>query len=174
MSLIIVETDAKQPLTMEVLNAIDRRVSPCLKERDVKWCSSLVSGDRYRMICTYDAPDAESVREAHRRGRYQSSRTWTGVLIKPEGAQPQRNTALLKVVERTCPPLSAEDWNKVNHQILNCYAEQGIEWIQSYISLDRTRVITELNAPDIESIQAIQRKVGIFFNRVWPAEFISD
>ncbi len=38
MSLIIVETDAEQPLTTEVLNAIDPRVSPCLKARDVTWC----------------------------------------------------------------------------------------------------------------------------------------
>ncbi len=127
MSLIIVETDAEQPLTTEVLNAIAQRFSPCLKARDVTWCYSLVSSDRYRMICAYDAPDAESVREAHRRGKYNSDRTWTGVLIKPEGTQPQRSPALLKVVEGTYPPLNAEDWNEANRQILNCYVEQGIE-----------------------------------------------
>ncbi|XHX77631.1 MAG: nickel-binding protein [Stenomitos frigidus ULC029] len=75
MSLIIVETNAEQPLTTEVLNAIAQRVSPCLKERDVKWRFSLLSSDRYCMLCTYEAPDAESVREAYRKGRRHSSRT---------------------------------------------------------------------------------------------------
>lgn len=170
MSLVIVETAAEQPLTTEVLNAIDQRVSPCLKERDVKWRYLLVSSDRYQ-ICTYNAPDTESVREACHRGKLTSSRAGR-VLIKPEGTQPQRDTALLKVVEGTYPPLSDENWNEVNRQTL-CYAEQGIEWIQSYVSLDRTKVIAELNAPDIESIQEVQRKVGIS-NRVWSAEFLSN
>ena len=61
----------------------------------------------------------------------------------------------------------------LNNPILKCYAEQDIEWIQSYVSLDRTKVITELNASDVEAIQAVQRKVGNSFDRVWSAKFLS-
>ncbi|XHX77632.1 MAG: nickel-binding protein [Stenomitos frigidus ULC029] len=92
-------------------------------------------------------------------------------MLKPEGIQLQRNPTLFKVAEGTYPPFSDEDWNEANRQLLACYVEQGIEWIQSYISLDRTKVITELNAPDIKSIQAVQRKgradLSAVENREW-------
>ncbi|MBD2059382.1 hypothetical protein H6F88_25855 [Oculatella sp. FACHB-28] len=56
-------------------------------------------------------------------------------------------------------------------QIYLC-AEYGIEWLQSYLSRDRTRVIYELNASDIDSIQAVADKLGISGDRIWLAEVL--
>jgi Protein of unknown function (DUF4242) len=173
MSLIIVETTAEQPLTPDLLNEAHERVSPCLEARNVTWRYSLLSSDRHRMICTFDAPDAESVRDAYRKGGVISSRTWAGMLINPDEIQPPPNAALLKVVELTYPPLSEAEWNEVNSQTLRWYAERGIEWIRSYLSLDRTRLVSELNAPDLESIHEAEGKLGISFDRVWSAAILS-
>lgn len=172
MSLVIVETLAEQPITDEILHDAEQQITPCLQARNAKWCYSLLSTDRLRLICTYDAPDAASVREAYHKGGFTSSRAWTGVLLKPEGIQPQHKVDLLKVFEGTYPSLSEDDLNETRDKTLPCYAERGIEWIQSYISLDRTRVICELNAPDVESVRAAQRKLGIPFDRVWSAQLL--
>ncbi|WP_322505519.1 nickel-binding protein [Chroococcidiopsis cubana] len=41
--------------------------------------------------------------------------------------------------------------------------------MRSYLSLDRTRVICELNAPDTQSIREAQHQAGVSFDRVWSA-----
>lgn len=175
MSLVIVETLADSSLTPEEPTDTDLRVLACLAERNATWRYSLLSSDRQRMICTYDALDAESVREAYRRGGgvgSASSRAWAGELVKSEGIQPQRNPLMLKVIEGTYPPIGPEEWDEVSRKTFSCYAERGIEWIQSYISLDRIRVICELNAPDAKSVWEAQHRVGVFFDRVWSAMVI--
>ncbi len=125
------------------------------------------------MICTFDAPDAESVRESYRRGGFPSRPIWAGDLIKLEAAQPQRNLTVLHVMEGTYPPLSETDWNEISRKILHYCAECDIEWLQSYMSLDRPKVIYEMNAPDIKPIQEAQHKLGVPFDRVWSAKVLS-
>lgn len=173
MSLVIVETATQQPLTDEVLQDIDERSLPCLEARAATWRYSLLSSDRQRMVCTFDAPDAEAVRAAYRQARLFSRVIWAGELIQPEGTQPQRDVTRLKVFEGTYPPLSEADLHEASSKILSCYTERGIEWIQTYLSRDRTRMICELNAPDAESVREVQRKVGIPFDRVWSAQVLS-
>jgi len=174
MALIIVETTAEQPLTSEFLLDAHERVMPCLTVRNAIWRYSLLASDRQRMICTFDAPDAESVRESYRQGGVMFSRIWSGTLMKPDGFAPQQNPALLKVMEATYPPLDEDDWRAVNIKTLHCYAESGIEWIQSYISWKGTKVIYELNAPDLESVRQVQAKLGIPWERVWSAAVLKD
>lgn len=172
MSLVIVETLADFPLTPEEVTDTDRRVLACLSERDATWRYSLLSRDRHRMICTFESPDAESVRESYRKGGGFFSRIWAAELVKPQGDPPQRHEATLQVIEGTYSPIGQAEWDEVSHKTLSCYAERGIEWIQSYLSLDRTRVVCELNAPDAESVRQAQHRIGIPFDRVWSAMLI--
>jgi Protein of unknown function (DUF4242) len=171
MSLIIVETATEQPLSDQLLHDAHEQIMPCLQVRNATWHYSLLSSDRHRLICALDAPDAESVREAYRQGGWTSSRVWTGQIIQPEGSPPQWNAAKLKVLESTYPNgLSDEQCHHERQHLLPCYAEHGIEWIRSYVSLDRTRVICELNAPDAEVLREANRKFGFPFDRVWSAQ----
>lgn len=171
MSLVIVETLADSPLTPEEPTQTDHRVWACLAERNGTWRYSLLSSDRLRMICTFDAPDAEAVRESYWKGGGVFSRIWAGELVKPDNP-PQRNEAMLKVIEGSYSPIGQEEWDEVSRKTLSCYAERGIDWIQSYLSLDRTRLICELNAPDAESIREAQHRVGVPFERIWSAMLI--
>ena len=174
MALVIVETIADSPLTPEEPTKTDLRVLGCLTERHATWRYSLLSSDRLRMVCTFDAPDAESVRESYRKGGGVFNRMWAGELIKPKGVQPQRNLGTLKVVESTFPGGFTEaDWDKARQHVLPCYAERSVEVIQSYISLDRTRTICEYNSPDAEVIRQVRRKFGIPCDRVWSATVIA-
>lgn len=171
MALILIETVAKQPLTHEVLEFADQQITPCVQARNGRWRYSLLSSDRHRMICVYDAPDAESIRDAYRRGGFAYSRAWAGYVVQPEGTPPTWNESLLKVQEGTYPTgFTDEQCNQERQHLLPCYAEYGVEWIRSYVSLDRTRVICELNAPDAEVIRYAHRKFGFSLDRVWSAQ----
>ncbi|WP_404791062.1 DUF4242 domain-containing protein [Altericista sp. CCNU0014] len=170
MSLVIVETLSDSPLNLEELTDPHNPVLDCLAARNATWRYSLLSSDRHRMICTFEAPDAEAVRESYRKGGGFFSRIWAGELILPEGDPPPRDDANLKVFEATFPNgLTEEQWDEANRQVLPCYAERGVEWVQSYVSCDRTRVVCELNAPDAEVIREAHRKFDIPCDRIWSA-----
>jgi hypothetical protein len=173
MVLVIVETFSDSPLTLgELTDPYYQAFFNCLAERNSTWRYSLLSTDRLRKICTFDAPDAESVRETYRRSGGFFSRVWSGEVITPAGNQPHRDLSRLQVIEGTYPPIDPSEWDELSHKTLSCYAERGIELIQSYLSNDRTRLICELNAPDAESIREAQRRVNIPFDRVWSAMLI--
>lgn len=173
MSLVMVETLADIPLTPEEPTDTDLQVLDCLMERNGTWRYSLLSVDRRRMICTFEAPDAESVRAAYRKGGGGFHHIWSAQLILPAGRQPPQNDTILNVLEGTYPShFIPNKWDEAKQHILLHYAECGVEWVQSYMSLDRTRVVCELNAPSAEVIRETYHKVDMPFDRVWSAMVI--
>lgn len=172
MSFVIVETLATSPLTPEKPTETDLRVLACLTERNATWQYSLLSSDRLRMLCIFEAPDAESVRESYRRGGGIFQQIWAGDLIQPESQLVQRNVEMLKVAEGIYPHVEPQEGHEVSVRALYGYAAQRIEWVQSYLSCDRTRLICELNTPDAESVQEVRKQSGSPCDRVWSAMVI--
>jgi hypothetical protein len=66
MARVIVQYAFDPPLTPEDEAAMARRLDPCLTVRHGAWRRTSLSRDRRRMTCEFEAPDAESVREALR------------------------------------------------------------------------------------------------------------
>jgi hypothetical protein len=56
---------------------------PCLDLYRVRWIRSYWSADRRRMICEYEAPDAESVRAAQQEAQARFDRVWAADLCQP-------------------------------------------------------------------------------------------
>lgn len=172
MALVIVETLSETPLTPDEPTDTDFRILSCMAERNGAWRYSLLSRDRLRMLCTFESPDAESVRESYRKAGGVFNRIWTGSLITPE-SQPQPHETRLTVVESSAPNgFNDQAWEEAKRQLLPYYTEQGAEWIQSYRSLDRSRLISELNAPNIKAIADAYERFGIPCDRIWSAHLI--
>ena len=76
MALLVVEHSFDPPLSQEVYDEMSRRIDPCLSAYGVRWIRSLLAGDRRRMICTFEAPDAEAVRTAYRSAGEKFERVW--------------------------------------------------------------------------------------------------
>jgi hypothetical protein len=72
----IVEYEFDPPATEEQFDAAAAKLDPCLEGRDVVWLRSFVALDRKRRLCIFDAPDAESVREAYRSAGVRFARVW--------------------------------------------------------------------------------------------------
>ena len=77
MARIIVEYLFETPVTDEQLAASAKRFDPCLEVRNGAWRRSSVSRDRLRMVCEFEAPDADSVREALRSSGTAFAAVWT-------------------------------------------------------------------------------------------------
>jgi len=76
MSRVIVERKFDEPEAFDELQAQEDRFAWCLEQRRVKFIRSYFSKDRRRMICEYEAPEAEAVREVQRTASMPFERIW--------------------------------------------------------------------------------------------------
>jgi hypothetical protein len=77
MKLVIVERTMPRPVTAEDLAASAASGSPCFEAHRVRLLRSLISLDGLRVLCQYEAPDAEAVRQANRKAGLPFDRVWT-------------------------------------------------------------------------------------------------
>ena len=82
MAVVVVETDLDPPLTDEEHARMGERLDRCAALRNARWMRSYLSTDRTRIVCEFEAPDAESVRDAYRNADITFSRAWSAELYK--------------------------------------------------------------------------------------------
>ncbi len=78
---IIVERNFDPPVTQDDLNAVSQRIGGCLDLYRVRWIRSHVSTDRRRVICEYEAADAQSVRDVQNAAQAPFERVWPAEMM---------------------------------------------------------------------------------------------
>lgn len=73
---IVVERNFDTPHTEAEMLQVQGRMRPCLEAYQVAWKRTVVSADRRRVICEYEAPDAETVRRIQHEAAAQFDRIW--------------------------------------------------------------------------------------------------
>jgi hypothetical protein len=76
MTHLIVEQTFAKPLTDEEHDRTAKRLDPCLEQHGARWMRSYLSADRLRMICEFEASDAEAVRSSYRSAGVAFERVW--------------------------------------------------------------------------------------------------
>ena len=84
MAHVIVERSFPSPYTKPEMDAVGQRIAGCLELYQVKWLRSYLSPDRRRMICEYEASDAESVRIVQQEAEARYDRVWVAEVLAPE------------------------------------------------------------------------------------------
>jgi hypothetical protein len=74
---VVVERRFDQPVTVESVQAIEDAGAWCMELHQVTFLRTFFSTDCTRMICLYQAPDAESVRLAQRQAKMPVERVWS-------------------------------------------------------------------------------------------------
>ena len=77
MAYLIVEQTFEPPLTDDEHNRMAARLDPCLESHGARWMRSYLATDRRRMVCEFEAPDAEAVRQSYRSAGEKFDRVWT-------------------------------------------------------------------------------------------------
>lgn len=80
---IVIESTYDPPLTVEMMEALEKKLTPCLKARNLIWIRSLVSRDGRRSVCEYEAADAETVREVYRTVGIKVKSAWVAEIMSP-------------------------------------------------------------------------------------------
>jgi hypothetical protein len=84
MARVLVEQVFTEPLTDERYGAFAEKLDPCMEVRRGAWRRSSLSLDRLRLVCEFEAPDAESVREALRNAGIPFERVWSAQVFAVE------------------------------------------------------------------------------------------
>jgi len=82
MSRIIVERNFETPQSDADMAKVADRERPCLGIYNVQWKRSLLSTDRRRMVCEYEAADAETVRKVQREAQASFDTIWAAEVIE--------------------------------------------------------------------------------------------
>ena len=73
-----------EPLDLDDLEALQEKGSWCYQLHGVRFLQSFYSADGRRMICLYEAPDAEAVRTVNRQSGVPFERAWTAAVYDRE------------------------------------------------------------------------------------------
>jgi Protein of unknown function (DUF4242) len=167
MSLVVVERRFPRPVAFEDIQAIEERGKWCREAYRLRYLMSYFSQDRQRMICVYEAPDAESVRLAQEKAGVPFDRAWPALVIGKPADEPESDAI---VVERTLSqPVDEAAIRQAAERGLWCLEQRGCRTVRSYLSLDGLRVICVYAGPDAESIRQAQKPIGLPYDGAWPA-----
>ncbi len=125
----------------------------------MRFLRTYFSRDRRRMICLYEAPDAESVRLAAGEGRRAVRDGWAAAGRPPRGrrARRRRDRGRAHVLPRPFDEAAIRDaaaggaW---------CLEQHGCRIVWTYLSGDGRRCLCVFEAPDAESVRQAQRQIG--------------
>ena len=84
MARVMVEYLFPERMSDERLGVIAKKLDACLEVRSGAWRRSSVSKDRLRMVCEFEAPDAEAVRQSYRTAGIQFDRVWSAEVYARE------------------------------------------------------------------------------------------
>jgi len=84
MARVLAEQAFQEPLTSERYAADAKKLDPCISVRKGAWRRSSLAIDKLRLICEFEAPDAEAVREAFRASGLAYERVWTADVFAVE------------------------------------------------------------------------------------------
>ena len=167
MSTVVVERAFAEPVAFEEIQAIEERGAWCLDAHGVRFLRTYFARDRRRMICLYEAPDAESVRLAQEKAGVPFERAWAARVVRHPADEPAGDAV---VIERTLPqPMDESAIRDAARRGAWCLEQHGCRTVWSYLSSDGRRAVCVFAGPDTESVRQAQKQSGMPYEAAWPA-----
>lgn len=175
MALVVVEREFDQPAVFEELQAKEEAFAWCLEENGVRFLHTYFALDRRKMVCVYDAPDAEAVRRTQRTAKMPVAQLWPArSVMRESGRQPPPHDVgrAIVVVERVFPqPLTVAAFLALNQNGKWCFEANAVELIDSYINATSDGSLCIFAAPDAEAVRKTNRTLSYPADRTWSASF---
>ena len=72
------------------------------------------------------------------------------------------------------PPATEEELDRIPEMLGPCLEGRDVRFVESFVSLDRTRRICVFEATDADTVRGSYRSAKVSFERAWSAERLSD
>jgi hypothetical protein len=152
------------PVNPEDLQAMFQYAAGCFNLHHVDWKHSFLSTDGRRMLCWYQAPDAESARLALRELGSNMHAVWAGKVTGEGAKSPSIATANLLAEVLFAAPLSIDD---VASRVA-ALELQGITVVRGILSNRGTQWVGLLKAQDEQAARPALQRAGLSAELVWP------
>ncbi len=174
MSLVIVEREFPEPELFEAIDAKGDKAAWCYQLYGIRYDGGYFAADSRSMICTYEAPDAESVRAVQRRFDMPVSRVWSATFHQATDLAAADADAVATtdvVVERSFESaIDIDALQSREHAGQWCLDLHRVRFGHTYLALDCKRMLCLYRAPDAESVRTAQRQLDMPVDRVWSAQ----
>jgi hypothetical protein len=147
--------------------AMSAQVDGCFDLHRIEWRGSLLAAGGQKLICSFRAPDAESVRIAMRSAGGDAGRLWAGSVHDAPGFTEADQRKANVLIERTFDPPVAEDEIRKAKEEGWCARAHRVTFMRTYVSDDRRRMICLYEAPDAESVRLAQRLMKMPVDAIW-------
>lgn len=165
---VVVERHWDLPLTDAAMRATIASTEQCLSIHRVEWQASLLSVDGRQLICHFVGPDAESVRVALRQAGAKPGDAWPGTVHDAPGVSGEDLAQANVVVSRRFDePAVFEEVQALEDAASGCLELHRVDFVRTFFSADRRRMICLYRAPDAESVRLAQREARMPVDRVW-------
>ena len=166
MTEVFVERTWPRPLTDRDMHAMIEIGADCFGIHRVAWRGSLLAADGRYLVCHFSAPDAESVRIALDQAGSVPGRVWPGSIHEAPGSD-DGATANVMVTRAFDAPVALEDVQAKEDAAQGCLDTHRVNFVRTFFSTDRKRMICLYRAPDAESVRIAQREANMPVDRVW-------
>jgi hypothetical protein len=163
---VVLERQFDPPLTVQDVLDMASAGAGCFGLHRVVWNGSFLSRDGRRMVCHFTAPDTESARTALRQIGADATFCWPGSIHLAPG--PRESLEPNVLVQRSfADPVELADIQAIEDAGARCLKIRRVEFVRTYFSRDRTRMVCLYRAPDAESVRAAQREAKVPFEQIW-------
>lgn len=169
MTNVFLERSFDPALSADKVSRLAAKSQTCFDLHRVHWHRSLLSLDGSRLVCWFTGLDAESVRIALRQVNTDMRKVWLGTVHDAPGrGEADIATANVLVGRRFAEATDIEAIQAIEDEGAWCLEAHNVEFMRTYFSRDRLRMICLYRAPDAESVRLAQRQAGLPVDEVWP------
>ena len=166
MTHLILERVFEPPLTLADVHERAQTSGWCFDLHRVGWHESFLGNGGRTLVCSFDAPDAESARIALRTSGADTRRLWTASVHEPSPAA----TPNVLVERSFAEPIKFERAHALEEAKGWCLEQHRVRWVRSYVASDGRRTLCLYQAPDAESVRLAQHEAGLPVDAVWSFE----
>ncbi|WP_162623007.1 DUF4242 domain-containing protein [Billgrantia lactosivorans] len=171
---VILERGFDRPLEPWLVRSLTEAALPCFDLHRICWHESLLARDGRRLVCHFQAPDAESARIGLRQAGADVSSLWGGSVIDAPGLGSSELAAANVIVERHfAAPVTFEAIQALEDAGGACLQNHRVRFLRTFFSLDRRRMFCLYQAPDAESVRLAQYQAGMPVTRIWTFQRIA-
>ena len=145
----------------------------CFELRRVDWFGSLLATDGGRMVCWFRGPDAESARGALRESGADVSVLWPATVHdapRPPASEP--GDVYVMVGRRFDTPVTVDEIQAIEDAGAWCLETRGVQFVRTFFSRERKRMLCLYRAPDVEAVRQAQRPAGLPVESVWACTYV--
>ncbi len=160
---VILQRSFDPGLSQEDFVAMAVTAAGCMDLYRANWHESYLAENGERLVCWFQAPDSESIRQLSRGDGSLQRSAWNGTVH--EG--PADGLADVVVERSFDQPASMEELQAREDAAAWCMEQHRVTFVRSLFSSDRRRMVCLYRAPDAESVRLAQAQAGMPVDRVW-------